>query len=89
MIFYYFQAIKDGDEQLLKNWLSSSVNIIVDDRAVPCEGEGGALIRSKGMRALHYAAFHCKLKIVPLLLDAGAGKCLVFIVSLMDYGRYV
>ena len=49
------------------------VNTAVDMRELTY-ATGDSEVSSKGMTALHYAAFYSKVSIVDMLLRAGAGK---------------
>ena len=70
------QAIEDGNIVKVQEWLASlgeeSVNSFADEQDI-LYLSGDSEVKSKGMTALHYAAFYSKVEIVKLLLEKGAG----------------
>ena len=74
-----FQAIKDKDVQKVVDWIEQvkasgdDVSSFIDIRKKTYT-IGDSEISSKGMTALHYAAFYSQAEIVQILLDAGAGE---------------
>ena len=73
---YMLQAIKDEELQKVEDWIgevgADGINSMVDDRVLTY-ASGNSEVSSKGMTALHYAAFYSKIEIVTALLKAGAG----------------
>lgn len=77
-ISLYSQAIKNGKKAKISEWLAGlptpgHVNTVADARELKY-ATGDSEVSSKGMTALHYAAFYSKVDIVGMLLKAGAGK---------------
>ncbi len=80
------KAIKDGDMEKVVDWIGQvkagrdDVSSFIDIRKETYT-VGDSEISSRGMTALHYAAFYSQAEIVQVLLDASAGKPLTSVVE--------
>ena len=75
----FLQAIKKGELGEVEEWIrrveasdGADISSFVDTRNKTYI-VGDSEISSRGMTALHYAAFYCQHKIVEKLMDADAG----------------